>query len=497
MARHNLKLDYSELEKLSTSCLNLSSSLEEIRNAVKGMETTIASCEGQAVTAITGDGDEIVEIIDKLSNGLNLFGTETNNFCGDMRAIINSQGGGMLHVNSWRSNYNLGQMISDLINFNSYAQGSRHTVSYATNNLSTSLLPEEDVAAISQVNAQLENVVDIMKAGASELLKYEDDFQKFKQKIKDFENKDDDYRNSLQNIYYEVVDAKWYEKTCGKIVIAVVVIGVAAAIIFFAPAIAALAATGGVVGTIAAALSSATAVSIATDIVTVGIATGVLSGAVSIFTGEDVEDSFGAGLMDGIISGAITSGAGAIAKCSKLGMMGTKLSETASSYGIMLRGETARALLAEGVESTGVFTAEVAKCLYNGNDVNVANIAATTAFDRGLDKGFKEAGKYVSKKYFDSDINVFQNGEFSFNDAKKALKKFFADRSIDSAKEISGQIGHEAIDNTLAEDKSIQDVQVSDVELEKIPEKFAKDGLKKGIKTGVDDIADIISDSFF
>ena len=65
MARHNLKLNYSELEKLATSCLELGSSLDEIKSTVKNMEKTIANCKGQAASSITGDGDEIVESIDK------------------------------------------------------------------------------------------------------------------------------------------------------------------------------------------------------------------------------------------------------------------------------------------------------------------------------------------------------------------------------------------------------------------------------------------------
>ena len=208
MARHNLKLNYDELEKLATSCLELGCSLDYIKTSVKNMENTIANCKGQAASSISGDGDEIVGVIEQLKTGLDKFATETNSFVSDMSAIINSQGGGMIQVNSWDCNFNLGQMILDLVNFNAYAQGSSGKVSYATNGVSMSMLSQEEISQVNQVNANLENIVELMKTEARELLKYEDDFQKFKQKIRDFENKDDDYRNSMQNIYYDVADEK-------------------------------------------------------------------------------------------------------------------------------------------------------------------------------------------------------------------------------------------------------------------------------------------------
>ena len=481
MARHNLKLNYDELEKLATSCLELGCSLDYIKTSVKNMENTIANCKGQAASSISGDGDEIVGVIEQLKTGLDKFATETNSFVSDMSAIINSQGGGMIHVNSWDCNFNLGQMILDLVNFNAYAQGSSGKVSYATNGLSMSMLSQEEISQVNQVNANLENIVELMKTEARELLKYEDDFQKFKQKISDFENKDDDYRNSMQNIYYDVADVKWYQRTSTKIIIAVAVIAVAAAIVLLAPVIAGLAGAGGAIGAMATVASSATAVGIATDIVMVGIGTGVLSSAVSVYTGDDVEDALGTGLMDGVIAGAVTGGVGEIAESAKLAQMGTKLSEFASSRGVMLKGETARFMVKEGVEYTGEVAAKIADCLYNGKDINMLHIGTTAAFDRGMDNAFKAGGEYVSKRLLDQDINIFRNGEFSFNDAEKALKKLFTEKSIDAGKELTSQVGHEVIDNTLKEKNNITDTNI-EIETEKIPEKFAEDGLEKFVK---------------
>lgn len=478
MARHNLKLNYSELEKLANSCLNLGSSLDEIKSTVKNMEKTIQSCKGQAVSRITGDGDEIVESIDKLKTGLDKFATETNNFVSDMSGIINCQGGGMLQVNSWDCNFNLRQMVSDLLDFNSYAQSSRKNVSYATGAVSMAMFPQEEVEKISQINASLENVVELMKLAARDLLKYEDDFQKFKKTISDFENKDDDYRNSMQNIYYDVADIDWLHKTSTKIIIAVAVIAAAAALIIFAPAIAGLASVGGVIGTIATAASSATAVGIATEIVTVGIGTGVISAGVSVLTGDDVEDAFGSGLMDGVISGAISGGVGAIANSTKIAKMGTKLSEYASSKEIMLTGNTARSIVKEGVQYSGEVASSLVDCLYNGKDINMLKIGTTAAFDRGKDKAFEAGGDYLNKKISDGEINLFKDGKFSRDDAKKAVKKIFTDKSMDAGKEITGQIGHGIIDNTLVESEG----NGIEIEAEKIPENYAKKDIKKIVK---------------
>lgn len=486
MARHNLKLNYSELEKLATSCLELGSSLDEIKSTVKNMEKTIANCKGQAASSITGDGDEIVESIDKLKTGLDKFATETNSFVSDMSGIINAQGGGMLQVNSWDCNFNLGQMISDLVSFNSYAQGSRSNVSYASGGFSMSMLPQDEVAKINQINANLENVVELMKSAARDLLKYEDDFQKFKKTISDFENKDDDYRNSMQNIYYDVADVDWLHKTSTKIIIAVAVIAVAAAIVIFAPAIAGLAGVGGAVGAIATAASSATAVGIATEIVTVGVGTGVISAGVSVLTGDDVEDALGSGLMDGVIAGAISGGVGAIADSTKIATMGTKLSEYASSKGVMLTGNTARSIVKEGVQYSGEVASSIADCLYNGNDINMLQIGTTAAFDRGKDKAFEAGGDYLNKKISDGEINLFRDGKFSMDDAKKAVKKIFTDRSLEAGNEITGQVGHEIIDNTLVE----QSENGIEIEAGKIPENYAQDGMEKIVKDSLENVSD-------
>ena len=493
MARHNLKLNYDDLEKMAASCLELASSLDGISNAVKNMERTISNCQGQAATAIAGDGDEIVGIIEKLSDGLNRFGTETNNFCGDMRAIINSQGVGMLNVNSWDCTYNLGQMITDLVNINYDAKKSKKKISYSTNGLSMAMIPQNDISEINRINAQLENVVEIMKAGASELLKYEEDLQKFKKIITEFENKDDEYRNSMQNIYYDVADVKWYQKTSSKIIIAVAVIAVAAAIVLLAPAIAGLAAVGGTVGAIATFLSSSAVVGVATNIVAVGIGTGVLSGGIAIFTGDDIEDSFGTGLMDGVIVGTINGGVGAIANSTKLGVIGTKISEYASAKDIMISGETTRFALYEGLSFTGEFSASVVDCLYNGKDINLLKIGATSAFNVGMNNLFDAGGMYISKNYLEKDVNVFKNGDLSITDIKKGLKNFMTNKSIESVKEVTGQAGEQVIDNAF-ENNNIVDAEY-DIQMEKIPEKLAEEGLNNTVKKSLKNMAENIANS--
>ena len=74
MARYNLQLDYEILEQLATSCNTLAASFDDVKSSIKGMETSIQNCNGEAMKALAGQGDEIVKSIDNLGDGLGKFG---------------------------------------------------------------------------------------------------------------------------------------------------------------------------------------------------------------------------------------------------------------------------------------------------------------------------------------------------------------------------------------------------------------------------------------
>ena len=299
MARYNIKLNYEELKKLSESCLNLAVSLGDIETAIKNMDDAVGNCSGKAAEALYGKGAEIVSNMGDLGIGLTKFSVNIANYSNDMKAIIDAAGSGMLHINTVDVSWNLRQMISDLLEFDSFARGvnPKGNVNALSLGASPNYDSDEDKMLMNQLSGKLDNIKELLVAAANDLANYDEDFEKFKNIISEFENKDDEYRDILQEVYYEISDTGFWGKTSTKVIIGVTLIVVAAAIVFLAPI---LAGVGGVVGACAAAIAGcAWLTAIATEVIAVGLFTGVFAGGLAVFTGSDIEDAVGGGLIEG------------------------------------------------------------------------------------------------------------------------------------------------------------------------------------------------------
>ena len=79
-----------------------------------------------------------------------------------------------------------------------------------------------------------------------------------------------------------------------------------------------------------------------------------------------------------------------------------------------------------------------------------------------------------------NNLNIHARTYISPYNEQKGLKNFMTDKSIESVKEVTGQAGEQVIDNAF-ENNNIVDAEY-DIQMEKIPEKFAEEGLNNTVK---------------
>ena len=387
-------------------------------------------------------------------------------------------------------------MIDDILDFEAYAKGAKAGVTVdGFGDFYASVITSEDKAAIRQVEDKLGNAKEVLIAAANDIMKYEDDFEKFRKIISDFENKDDEYRDSLQEIYYEISDAGFFEKTSNKIIIGVGLIVIAAAIVFLAPA---LAAVGGVVGTIAGAIAGcAWLTAIATEVLAVGTLTATFATGLSVYTGEDIEDAFGGGIFDGTVSSVITGGFGQLAKAPKYLSYGTKVLNKTPLKNSAVAKETVEFVMTEGTEFVGEYVGAYTVDKLQGREIDHAKLLAHTAVDRGVAGAFKQVHEIVDEKWNIPDVELIRDGKFSLNDLKNAVRNGVSDKGVDALKAVAKQIGTQSADNVLNNIKVPEHQEDNSVNVnpDKVTQSVVKDGLKSSIKSGVKSYTDNFSSS--
>lgn len=492
MARYNIKLDYGELRKLSDSCIELASSLNDIETAIKNMDEAVASCSGSAAEALYGKGGEIAGNMNDLGVGLTKFSTHIVKYCNDMRAIINSASEGMLHINTVDVSWNLKQMISDLVEFDDFARTVSPNVNVSGLISSYSgLLADENAVEMNKLEGKLDNVKELLVVAANDLANYDEDFEKFRKIISEFENKDDEYRDILQEVYYEISDTGFWGRTSTKVIIGVGLVVIAVAIVFLAPILAGI---GGAVGAVAAAIAGCTwLVSIATEVIAVGLLTAAFAGGIAVFSGKDIEDAVGGGLFEGTVSSVITGGAGQIAKSGKYLSYGAKaLSKTKYANNPAVK-ENVEFVMKEGLEYAGTVSSSAFLKLYNGQDVNMYQICMNAAYDRGLSIFYKGVSEIIHNQLDLPEIQLIRDGKLSLNDVKNAITNGITNKSIDAAKEVTSQVGHNAIDQFYENQETDLQSEQEETSLEVDPEKATQSLVKNDIKSmAVDGIKSIV-----
>lgn len=494
MARYNLILDYDILEQLATSCNTLAASFDDVKNAVKGTETAVQNCNGDAMNALVGQGDEIVNSIEGLGDGVGKFGEHILKYCNDMKSIIKAETKGKLQVNSVDVKWNLKQMIDDILDFEEYAKGAKSGVTVdGFGDFYASVITSEDKAKIRKVEGKLSEAKEILIAAANDIMKYEDDFEKFRKIISDFENKDDEYRDSLQEIYYEISDAGFFEKTSTKIIIGVGLIVVAAAIVFLAPVLAAI---GGVVGAVAGAIAGcAWLTAIATEVLAVGMLTATFATGISVYTGEDIEDAFGGGIFDGTVSSVITGGFGQLANAPKYLSYGTKALNKTPLKNSAVAKETVEFVMSEGMEFVGEYAGAYTVDKLQGYEIDHKKMLMHTVVDRGVANTFKEVHTAVDERINIPDVELIRDGKFSLTDLKNAVRNGINNKSVDAIKAVAKQVGIQSVDNMM-NNMEVPEHQEQENNIEVNPDKVTQSVVKDGMKSSIKGYVKSYTDSF-
>lgn len=384
MARRNLKINYGTIQCVANEATKLSDSINSIKNSLNSMNGIIQSCDGDAANALKEKQPDIIKNLDKLQRGLMGMSKIFNNYVESMCGIISYGSGGIdsiVHVSTDDVRWNLRQLIDLVESFENFANGVQPSVS-ATNSFSLEL-SESDKMAVMQCNNRLNEVKDLMKITSSYIVVHEDDFEKFRKVILDYENMDDEFKNQIKDFYYDFADIKWYQTTAFKALAGVVLVtGSILIIAFFAPESA-----------IALVLINA-----AENAVAIGIINTILEGTTAFISGDDIEDAVATGLFEGSIEGFIIGGAEKIATLSidtkyvsKI-LENTNFSRDNLEFGFKMGGEY-----------LGRITNDVVKNIYNDEEVNLQEIVG---------KEFKNMSwKILDKKLGGSITSKINNTE--------------------------------------------------------------------------------------
>lgn len=426
MARRNLKINYGTIQCVANEATKLSDSINSMKNSLNSINGIIQSCDGEAANALKEKQPDIIKNLDRLQRGLMGMSKIFNNYVESMCGIISYGSGGIdsiVHVSTDDVRFNLGQLIDLVESFDNFANGVQPSVS-ATNSFSLEL-SESDKMAVNQCNNRLNEVKDLMKITSSYIIVYEDDFEKFRKVILDYENMDDEFKNQIKDFYYDFADIKWYQTTAFKALVGTAIVVVAlGVIVFVAPE-----------GVMAIVLVEASKNAIA-----IGIINSVIEVIYASISGEDIADAVATGLFEGTIEGAILGGAETYAKSLKgakyISKAASKLniSDNNLEFGLKLAGEYGGSIVNDAFKNK-----------LNGEEVNWGNIAWSEAINYGWKFFDKKIGKGIENAYNKKATEILQKnidnydisdvaGQLLKNTGKKKLSQYGFEASFYTAK---------------------------------------------------------------
>jgi hypothetical protein len=253
---------------------------------------------------------------------------------------------------------------------------------------------------------------------ASYVKQYEDDFEKMRQEVIDYENMDDSMKAKIKDLYEVLADIDWWQTTTFKFCVGAALIIGAVAIIVFLPAAAGVAAF--VVG-------------VAKGVVAYGALNATIGLISSYVSGDDIEDAVATGLFEGAIEGILVGGANQAGK-----VIGGAVSKTKLGKNIMaqknISKETMEDFFKFNVEYVGQVSNSVFKQVYNEQEVDMRSTLAKEA----IKHSWKAMDKVAMK-----DINtIFAGKEDLIKQGTGDLtNKLFVNKSLEKASQYSAKAG--------------------------------------------------------
>lgn len=296
MARYNLKINYQIVRDIANEAKSLSEAAVTVENEIKNLSKVIESNSGKAMSALKQSTPELETGLEKFSEGLDQLGNVFNEFADNMLGIISYGDGGInnvVHINSVDVRGQLNKMAGALLTFDAFVRQKSAVV--GDNPLGGLGKTADAKMEVEKINRDLDAIKDMLIESSSYIREYQDDFEKFRQKVKDYENMDDEMKTKIKALYEDLADIQWWQTTTAKFVAGAFLIIAAAAIVIFAPA------TVGFAGLVTA---------MAKGIVSFGLLEAGVSFIGACLSGDDIEDSVATGLFMGAMEGALVAGAG-------------------------------------------------------------------------------------------------------------------------------------------------------------------------------------------
>lgn len=415
MARWNLKVNYGTVKEVAESAKLLAAGVDSVKNEMKNVQNAISNCSGAAITALDEKTPEIDGNLDKLQDGLNKLGDIFNEFAENMLEIISYGDGGLnnvVHINTNQVKRKLQNLINLTDNLTSYAT----VADLKTSSMYAPYIEMSDAdrANLASINTKLESIDEMMAEVGNYISQFEDDFEKMRTKVADYENMDDDMKRKIKDLYEDLADIKWWQTTTFKVIVGATLIVAAVAVIIFVPAVAGVAAF---------------AVGVAKSVVAFGALNTTIGLISAYYSGDDIEDAAATGLFEGTIEGLLVGGASQAGKT--IGIAASK-----SKYGKQFLAKFPNVNVKDmvnffdfNVEYVGQVANATFKKAYNGKEINMRDIV--------LDEALKHTWKAMDKVAM-KDITLFFKGK-----TKEIIEQ--ADKVGDFSDVRSKMLGMEAI----------------------------------------------------
>lgn len=416
-----MKVNYQTVKDVAEAAKSMAGGIDNIRTGIKNLDNAITACAGKSITVLEERTPELDKKLEGLGDGLNQLGDIFNEFAENMLGIISYGDAGidsMVHINTVQVKNSLARMAGVVVNLEAYARSKNPSVGEGLSMSRPLFVSDADKNSISQINSNLDAIKDMVLECASYIKQYEDDFEKMRQEVIDYENMDDTMKAKIKDLYEVLADIDWWETTTFKFVVGAALIVAAVAFIAFVPAAAGVAAF--VAG-------------VAKSVVAYGALNTTINLISSYVSGDDIEDAVATGMFEGAIEGILVGGASEAGK-----VIGGVVSKTNAGQSLMAKKNISKKTMEEffgfNVEYVGQVSNSVFKQVYNGQEVNMRD----TALKEAVKHSWKAMDKVAMR-----DINaIFAGKEEAIKEGVgDVTNKLFANKSLQKLSQYGAKSG--------------------------------------------------------